>query len=253
MAKWIHNISQDQKEYQGRFVEAGQFFTIPDNLEFEYRSDVALLTDLLNGIVKMSSDGVNDIPGTGVNHLDFLKGVQQQDSNGRILVRPIAAASGWKAQFQALRISTSTTDGVHNKDKAGNDLGFCTYTMYDASNQVTTDTTQCVKTVITWEPTHDMEIIGGRMFQRTAPTTNMWLYVTAAAHIPVQYGGSVAFAEGGINLYDVGDGGEADFDGRASKYVAYDTTYHSGRFEILLKHDAGVQHIFSILFELFKP
>ncbi len=175
------------------------------------------------------------------------------DAEGASVSRGKAAKAGWKAQFHSIRISTATVGGVYNKNKSGQDIGFCTYTMYDVNGQVTADVVQCVKTVVTWEPTHNMEIVGGRLLQRSAPTTDVWMYVTAAAHIPAQYGGSVTFTDGGINLYDVGDGGETDFDGRAAKFVAYDPINHSGRFEILLKHDAGVQHSFSLIFELFKP
>ncbi len=181
------------------------------------------------------------------------KKLEAKDGDGALILRPKAAQAGWKAQFHAIRISTATQNGVYNKDKNGNDLGFCMYTMYDAQNQVTTNAADCVKTIVTWEPTHHMEIVGGRLFQRQAPSTDMWMYVTAAAHIPAQYGGSVEFLQGGMNLKDVADGGEVDFDGRAAKYIAYDSVNHSGRFEILIKHDAGVQHSFSLVFELFRP
>lgn len=255
MAKWIHNLSDEEKIYQGRPVAAGAFFEIAENLKYEYMQDETLLADLLTATVKMSANGTSDLSGSGSKHIDFLKGIDPspRDADGAIILRQKAAQSGWKAQFHAIRLSTATTSGVHNKDRNGNDLGFCTYTMYDSQDQVTVVPAECVKTVVTWEPTHDMEIVGGRCFQKQAPNTDVWMYVTAAAHIPVQYGGSIEFLQGGMNLKDVADGGEVDFDGRAAKFVAYDAVYHSGRFEILLKHDAGVQHSFSLVFELFKP
>lgn len=175
------------------------------------------------------------------------------DAEGAVTSRSKAAKAGWKAQFQTVRISTSTTNGYYNKNKNGGDLGFCTYTMYDAQNQITTDEASCVKTILTWEPTFNMELVGGRLFQKHSPTSDIWLYVTAAAHIPANYGGSIEFLQGGMNLQDIPESGEVDFDGRVAKYIPYDTVYHSGRFEILLKHDAGVKHSFSLVFELFKP
>lgn len=175
------------------------------------------------------------------------------DEEGATISRTKAAKKGWKAQFHSIRISTATEGGAHSKRRDGTDTGFCTYIMKDAQGEVTTDPQQCVETIVTWEPQHDMEIVGGQALQKEPPNSNIWMWVTAAAHIPEIYGGSIAFTEGGINLQDIGVGGVVDFDGRASKYIKYDPIYHSGAFEICLKHDAGVQHSFTLIFELFRP
>lgn len=247
----VKNNKAEVDSWCGMMIEPAAYYELEDVELSRWQNNSKVLSDIGTGnlIVNDGSVDITDVA-TAINKL---KGNAPTDENGRILIRQVAAAAGWKAQFQSIRISTATSNGVHNKNKAGADLGFCTYTMYDAENAVTTDPTIATKTIVTWEPTHNMEIVGGRLFQKTSPTTDVWLYVTAAAHIPAQYGGSIAFAEGGINLTDVSDGGKVDFDGRVSKFIAYDPTYHSGRFEILLKHDAGVQHTFSIVFDLFKP
>jgi hypothetical protein len=247
----VKNNKQTVDTWCGMEIQPASYYTIQDIELSQWQNNSKVLSDIGAGnlIVNDGSIDITDVA-TAINKL---KGNQPTDSSGRLLVRQVAAAAGWKAQFNTVRISTSTTNGFHNKDKAGNDLGFCTYTMYDASNQVTTNTADCVKTVVTWEPTHDIEVIGGRVFQKSAPTTDMWLYVTVAAHIPANYGGSVVFAEGGVNLSDIGVESQTNFDGRVSKYVAYDSTNHTGRFEILVKHDAGIQHNFNVLFEFFKP
>jgi hypothetical protein len=176
-----------------------------------------------------------------------------KDPDGASIHRVKAAKAGWKAQFHSMRITTAKTDGVVSKKRDGSNTGFCTIIMKDSQGNVTTTEEDCVETVVTWEPQYDMEIVGGQVFQKEPPTTDVWMWVTAAAHIPAEYGGSIAFTEGGINLQDVGIGGVADFDGRAAKYIAYDAVYHSGRFEICLKHDAGVKHSLTLTFELFKP
>lgn len=247
----VKNNKNTTDTWCGMMIEPAASYEIQSQELDRWQNNSKVLTDIGSGdlIVNDGSTDITDVA-TAINKL---KGNQPTDVNGRLLVRPVAAATGWKAQFNTVRIRTSTVDGFHNKDKDGNDLGFCAYTMYDADDEVTVVPAECVKTVVTWEPTHDMEIIGGRLFQKIAPSTDMWLYVTVAAHIPAQYGGSIAFAEGGINLSEIGGGSQTDFDGRVSKYIAYDTVNHSGRFEILVKHDAGVQHYFNILFELFKP
>lgn len=174
------------------------------------------------------------------------------DEEGATISRPKAAKKGWKAQFHSIRISTSTENGVYSKKRDGTDTGFCTYTMKDSQGEVTIDPQQCVETIVTWEPQHDMEIVGGQALQKEPPNSNIWMWVTAAAHIPEMFGGNITFTEGGINLQDIGVGGVVDFDGRASKYIKYDPQNHSGTFEICLKHNAGVQHSFTLIFELFK-
>jgi hypothetical protein len=152
-----------------------------------------------------------------------------------------------------MRITTATTGGVYSKKRNGDNTGFTTYTMKDVNGDVTVVPAECVETVVTWEPTYDTERVAGQLFQREPPAQDVWLWVVGAPDIPAQYGGSVAFTEGGINLYDVGVGGSADFDGRAAKFIAYDPTYHSGKFEMVAKHAAGFVHSFTILFEMFKP
>lgn len=175
-----------------------------------------------------------------------------RDSEGALVSRQKAAKKGWKAQFHCINIKTSTENGCYNKDRQGNDLGLCTYTMYDSEGSVTEVENECVETVVTWEPNFDIEIVGGRLLQFARPVSDTYLWVTAAPDIPSELGGNVAFTQGGINLANAGDGGEVGFDGRASKYIKYDPVYHSGKFEICVKHDAGEKHSFSLVFELFK-
>lgn len=73
MAKYIYNITNDVKTYQGREIEANSFYQILDHLQAEYASDSQLISDLALGIVKMSSDGSNALIGSGSIHVDFLK------------------------------------------------------------------------------------------------------------------------------------------------------------------------------------
>jgi hypothetical protein len=247
----IKNNKQISDVWVGQLIEANQHYELPNADSIKWANNSKVLTDIGNGDLIVNDNDVDLVE--VADAINVLKGELPKDENGRQLVRTVAGSSGWKAQFHSVRVTTSTVDGFYNKDKNGNNLGFCTYTMYDVNNQVTAVENDCVKTVVTWEPNHDIEIIGGKVSQRQAPATDVWMYITAAAHIPAQYGGNIAFAEGGINLYDVGEGGKSDFDGRASKFIKYDPVYHSGRFEILIKHDAGIKHSFSLILEIFKP
>lgn len=73
MAKYIYNPTEESIYYQGREVPSLGFFQIPENLINEYTSDSQLISDLASVIVKMSSDGVSTLTGSGSDHVDFLK------------------------------------------------------------------------------------------------------------------------------------------------------------------------------------
>lgn len=73
MAKYIYNISEEAKTYQGREIAVDAFFQITDNLLPEYVSDSQLIADLASGVVKMSSDGSSALSGNGSAQVDFLK------------------------------------------------------------------------------------------------------------------------------------------------------------------------------------
>lgn len=73
MAKYIYNITEEAKTYQGREIAPGAIYQITDNLLPEYASDSQLIADLASGIVKMSSDGTSALSGSGSVQVDFLK------------------------------------------------------------------------------------------------------------------------------------------------------------------------------------
>lgn len=74
MAKWIHNISGATKNYHNHDILDSDFYMIPENLLAEYMQSSSLLSDLSNGLVKMSKDGINDIDGQQYTHVSFLLG-----------------------------------------------------------------------------------------------------------------------------------------------------------------------------------
>ncbi|NJO48141.1 MAG: hypothetical protein HC840_00335 [Leptolyngbyaceae cyanobacterium RM2_2_4] len=73
MAKYIYNLTEEARTYQGREIAAGAFYQITANLDAEYASDSQLISDLALGIVKMSSNGSSALSGSGSSHVDFLK------------------------------------------------------------------------------------------------------------------------------------------------------------------------------------
>ena len=110
----------------------------------------------------------------------------------------------------------------------------------------------CVRTDLLFEPTHDMEVIGGKLKQRSAPTKDVHIWIIAVPDVPKVAGGSVDFTQGGLNLYDLGDNATYDIDGKTAKMMGYHATYHTNKFQVILRHDEGYNCRVSMHFKLFK-
>ena len=175
------------------------------------------------------------------------------DSNNIPLSRGKVTQTGWFYQEHALEINTATTGGYYNADRDGTDLGFTTYTLLDSAGDVTTTELDATETVVTWEPTHDIEIIGSQFYQAVAPTSDVRMYVTAVPDYPAPIG-SVPFVEGGANLRYMGVGNILTVDGRSAKQLKYaNPVPGTNKFEIRFRHDAGVQHDIQVIVEMFRP
>lgn len=251
---WIHNITEQEKIYQGRPISPGQFFNIPANLLVEYQEDQDLILDLLNGEAKISLDGQVDYLGSGVQHLNVLKQIDttQKDSDGAILSRVKVTQTGWNYQLIAVEIETSKTSGAYCKDIDGNSVPWFTYKMYDSNGQETQDEMNCVKTVIDFEPPFDYEILGGTLIQKVAPDSDMYYSVIGVPDIPSNMGGSKVFVQA-VDLTFIGTDTELKTDGRAPKRLVYDTTYHTNKLRFQITHEAGKKHKFLQCLEYFRP
>ena len=178
------------------------------------------------------------------------------DTDGAPLSRNKITRTGWHFQGQAVEVTSSTLNGFYNKDKAGNDLGYCVVKGYD-SNGVELITqaalnTSCVKTVITWEMTQDIEMIGGDFYQGSVPTNDFRVWVTAIPDLPAP-SGNIPFLQGGINTKHMGTGKIFAIDGRTPKHLPYNYGgYPTNKFEICIKHTAGVKHNIMFVPELFR-
>lgn len=262
MARYIHNKSQSAKTYSGVEIASSSFYEIPGNLIFEFSTCDSLLSDIANDVVAMSEDGSTDISGTS-NQIDFLKNgfVEPRDASGRYLTRIATTIDGWHYQPHAISFTTSDYDGIFNKGLSDSDyftetdLGFATIKLYDNTNTLITSSANegnAVKTVIDWMPTHDYEIVGAKYFQHEIPTSDIFLWIIGAPELSHAYGGSIFFCQGGINLKHVGSGNGLDTDGGSSKYMAYNATYKTSKFRIVIKHSAGVQHTCMVIWETYK-
>ena len=179
------------------------------------------------------------------------------DSQGRQIVRNATSNKGWHYQAHSLEFTSSTLDSIYNKDKNGNDLGYGEIKLYDnngdeITNQLSANTT-CVKSVITWKPDFDFEIISGNVRQESKESFDMYLHVGIQANTgyPAPYDWLyVPFTNGGINMKYIGADEPLRTDGRSAKYVKAAT--NGDHFEITLNHGAGNKHSMSIIFEIYK-
>ena len=177
--------------------------------------------------------------------------LKDKDSTGREVVRSAATIKGWHYQAHAVEFQTSVLNSTYNKDVNGNDLGFASIKFYDSNNvelttQVDVDA-NCVKSVLTWNTNHDFEMISGQLRQIERQTSDIYMYVQAQVLVAPSVYIPIPFTQGGINMRYIGADEPLMTDGRASKLIT-----SNDYFEVVCKHDAGVKHKMTIIFETYK-
>jgi hypothetical protein len=180
---------------------------------------------------------------------------QPKDSDDAILVRPKAAKTGWTYHLTAPEFCTSKVNSLYHKDVTGSDLNYCIVKYYDAAGtELTTQgscDTDCVKTVFSFEPTWDYEIIGGTIKTIGSVTEDVRIWVIAVPDIPAANGGSKVMVQS-VNLKFIDPNNGIEADGRASKYMTYNSTYHTNKLQLTVKHPAGHQEGIMMALELYK-
>lgn len=179
------------------------------------------------------------------------------DSNGIVLARTKVTESGWHYQAHFLEVTTGLLGGIVNEGPDGDDLGLTSIKFYNSSDvELTTQlsiTLGCVKTVIDWEPDFDYEIIGGSFYQANVPATDVRMWVIAAPDIAAEYGGSVHFLHGGVNLKMIGSNQSINTDGRTSKKIKYVEGTGSTKLRTIIKHSIGVTAPIHLRLDIFRP
>jgi hypothetical protein len=179
---------------------------------------------------------------------------QPKDADDAIIIRPKAAKTGWTYFLNPVEFTTAKLNSIHSKKHDGSNRTNTTYKIYDSNDVEITavqDELNAVKTIVDFEPLYDYEIIGGQLQQHTKPNTNIRLWVIAVPDVPENSGGSKEMV-GGVNLKFIDPADKVSADGRVSKYMTYNATYHTNKLRLILKHDAGIQHDVMMVFEMFK-
>lgn len=260
MAKWAKNTSGATKTWEGQEIANNAYYQIQPQEEISWANDSEVLADIGSGDLTIAKDdsGSTDITDTAeaINHLK--DDVDPKDTDGVKLSRSKITKSGWHFQSHAVEFTTSKLASVYNKDKSETGYGYTTIKFYDSSDTELVAGTQseldnnCVKTVITWEPTQDIDVIGGTLYQSSVPTNDTRIWVMAIPDLTVAQGGSVPFATGGCNLKHMGTGAVLDLDGKTAKTLPYDAVYHTNKFQIIVVHDTGDKCPIMMLFKLFR-
>ena len=256
---YIKNADSVSHVWTGMTIAAGAYYEIQDDERLAWANNSNLLVDISNGIAIVARDnsGTTDITdiSLAINTLkDILLDI---DSEGRQVNRVAFSNKGWHYQAHSVEFEASVLNSTYNKDKNGNDLGFAEIKLYDSNgDEITTQASadlNCVKTVVTWKPNFDFEIISGNIRQESKESFDMYLYVglNSATGYPAPYNWFyVPFTQGGINMKYIGADEPLKTDGRTSKYVKAGT--NGDHFEIVLNHGAGNKHSMSIIFEIYK-
>lgn len=248
----VKNVSGVTKVYVGQTLTNNQEYDIPNSDLFKWQDDSTVIADLA-ALTLLIGDGVT-YKSTASEATKFLLEVDStpKDASGRPLSRIATTVDGWHYQPHWVEFETSKLGSVYNKNESEADLGFTTIKFYDSNNAELTEQaaidSNCVKTVVTWMPTHDYEIIAAKVFQTTTPNTDVRFWVVGLPGIA-----NIRFAQGGINLRFLGLGAAVDTDGRSSKYLKYNNPIPgTNKFQVVLIHNAGLQHKVAMLWEIYK-
>ena len=186
-----------------------------------------------------------------------------QDTEKAQIFRPKYGPSGWTFQERCFDFETSSLY-LSNFDENKNTLNDCIVRLYNSSNTLLNKYNQdgspiiddpsysaTVKTVVDLEPQYDFEIIGGYIMQEQVPTEDVFMNVVMAPYIPYAQGGSRVLIKN-KNLFFFSVGEKIFVDGRTSKKLTYNPTYHSNLMRLIIYHPAGYKSEFMSGLEHFK-
>lgn len=212
---------------------------------------------------KIAVDGGADVVDFESNYkeLDTTNmSIWQYDTDGAQIVRTKAAKKGWTYSATSIEFTTSDlSSSVYCKDNEGNDVAGISLKSYNGSNVEVTvpgllnvNLGTITKTVLDFEPPFDYEIIGGNIRTVSSIASDMRLWIVAVPDIPSGSGGSKEMATC-VNLKYLTPGNVYEVDGRVSKYLAYDATYHTNKLRFILKYPAGTTETLALTLEYYRP
>ena len=222
----------------------------------DFIKDIRLSNVFVNdGVTTYQTSAAEDY----LKYINDSNNYNNRDTDGALITRNKAAKKGWSFWAIALECTTSTLQGtLYCKDSSDIDIPGVFCKIYDANDaEVTTagilnaNLNNCVKTVVDFEMPFDFEIIGGTMRVNANQSQDVRMWIIGAPDIPASGGGSKEFASG-INLKFLAQDSSFEIDGRVTKFITYDPTYHSGKIRMLFRHPAGTQANAQVVIHLYR-
>jgi hypothetical protein len=167
------------------------------------------------------------------------------------------AEKGYTYQARFTELETCKLSSLVNDDITGADIGDASLKFYNSSDVELVAGTQaeldanCTATKLTWEPVYNMELIGGSARILTTPINDMYVHVRGVPDLTPAQGGSKDMVCG-ANLKFLLAKDDIIFDGRASKPMAYNATYHTNKMLVKFSGSVGEKVRLMIKWEHYK-
>jgi hypothetical protein len=205
--------------------------------------------------------------------------LENHDEEGRPYTKDVITEPIWHYSPRSLDFYTSKHESLYNRSHLCDpnnvttggtidgslDLGDASMHFFDGTNTALTQgaeesdvdfqtrlTGNCTKTVIEFEPHWDYDVIGAKLQIRNPPSDRAYFWFVAAPDIPAEYGGSVVFMGGGMNLHFFSESETFYCDAKTVSRVTYDSVYHSGKVAIVAKHNVGVQIGIQMIYKFYS-
>ena len=197
----------------------------------------------------------------GADQLDFENNYK---SNSNKKLKPVDTDTGmpsistrklpadWYPEFREIELETCKMNSIHDKDKNDIDLGQHSIKFYDVNDvELTTQSsidTDCVRTMVNFDPGEVWAIRGAYTRQIVVPTTPIYVWMDFKLDMTHLVPGLFVrnpYANGGLNMefqnaYEsVGDEGEN-----------YSFFNQGDGIEWTIRHDAGLKHRIRIIYQL---
>jgi len=240
-------------------------YTIPDHLRQNYSTDSLILEAIANSNLQVgsSTEYIEDLS----QQIDWLKNIdaKPKDSDNAEIIQPKTTKLGWHYQPLLFCVTTCKANSVFSKKCTGEENTGFTLKFYNSSQEElvqgqeesdedyqTRLNSNCIYTVLDWQADYTYDIIGASLYLKSAPTNPAWAWCKIAPDIAEEYGGSIPYLDGGLDLSFMPVKQEIFFDGRGTKTIPVDLTYNSNKFRFPILHSAGEQIEIQFIIHHFK-
>lgn len=180
--------------------------------------------------------------------------LSQIDTDGAAIFRIKAAKRGWSYCACAFEFSTSKLNSVVALNVDGTSKSWITHKLFDANGNEITDpllVNTAVMTRVEFEPPYDYEVIGGEMRTSSDMNSDIRMFIVAVPDVPYAYGGTRVMCEN-LNLKYLYPGNVFQVDGRVSKFLSYNASFHTNKLRFVFWHSAGVEETLMITIEHYR-